>query len=401
MDTKKKYALFVWLLVAYEIAIYLSVDAYAPALPGIAKAFGVTASSAQFTAIAWFLGGFIVQLIFGPLSDRFGRRPILLFGGVLYVLSSIGCALSPNIHTLLIFRFLQGVAMPSMYIPGYAAINELFSTQEAVHKMAIMNAVTILAPAFGPILGGAFLLVAGWQWIFVVLAVIATIVVTWLFFVMPETVSEEEKQKHTIHLPRIVCQYGKVMGNFKFMNSALLTFLPIVGLISWMLAGPFIITEIFHHSTLDFGIIQVFVFGGFIIGTKVVKKIANDQNYQSVVNLGLGLGLVGSVLLFFISCYFPHALVLVVITLMMVTFGSGLSIPVLSRLTLEKSDETMGVKVTVFSVVRIGAGVLGSVSLALVYNKTLLSMTAIILLFYVISIVLRLVDCFGERKIAS
>lgn len=392
MKEKNHRSTFVLLLVFYEVAIYLSMDAYMPALPEIAHAFGITASLAQFTAIAWMVGGFIVQFIFGPLSDRYGRRPILLYGGVLYIISSLGCALASHIDSMLVFRFAQGVAMPSMYIAGYAAVNELFGTEEAVHKLALMNSITILAPAFGPILGGAFLLVAPWQWIFVILAVVAIITVTGLFFKMPETVSDESKQKNKIHLRSILRQYWCVLSNFRFMNTALITFLPVVGMISWMIAGPFIVTEIFHKKALDYGIMQAFVFAAFIVGTKMIKKFGSLKRYNLLINLGLGLSFLGALSTVLISIYWQHSLVAFVVALMFVTFGTGLCMPILSRLTLEASDVEMGTKVTVFSVVRIGAGVVGSIALAIYYNKTTLSVGEIILVFSFLAVVLRVVE---------
>ncbi|HLB42056.1 MAG TPA: MFS transporter, partial [Gammaproteobacteria bacterium] len=139
MNRKTDDMTFPWWLVVYEIAVYLSMDAYMPALPKIAYAFGVDSHTAQLTAIVWMLGGLLVQLVFGPLSDRYGRRPILLFGGGLYVVSTIVCAFSSDIHTMLIARFFQGMAMPSMFIAGYAAINELFESEKAVKILARMN----------------------------------------------------------------------------------------------------------------------------------------------------------------------------------------------------------------------------------------------------------------------
>jgi len=276
-----------------------------------------------------------------------------------------------------------------MFIAGYAAINELFESQEAVHMLARMVSVTILAPAFGPILGGAFLLFMNWHWIFVLLAIWSAITLVLLYFNMPETVPIEQRQKK-INIPDIARQYWAVISNFQFMNSALTTWIPVIGMIAWMIAGPFIVTTVFHYTTLDYGIIQVFIFGGLIVGTNVVKRISTEENNNILINAGLGLSLSGAIGAVIVSYYFPNALFTIVAAIMIVTFGNGLSIPILNRLTLEESDAPMGVRVTIVSVVRIIGGVIGSLALAIFYDHTLLSIAAIILFFVACSVVLRL-----------
>lgn len=382
---KKSHALFVWVLVIYEVIIYLSMDAYVPAMPDIQRAMGVNASLVQLTATVWMVGAFVMQFILGPLSDRWGRRPILLWGGALYVVSSVGCAVSPSIHVLLFCRMLQGIAMPSMYIAGYAAVNELFGTEQAVHKLALMNSITILSPAFGPILGGAFVLFAPWRWIFLILGMVAVIAVVWLAFIMPETVSEEYKARHKLCIKKIVGRYAQVVLNKRFMCMALVTFLPIIGMISWLLAGSFVTVNVFHRSTLAFGIMQGFVFGSYMLGTTVVKKISHAGNHQKLIESGLVIVLIASILAVIISYFWANGLIGFMIALMLVCFGSGLFMPILSRLTLEQSDAPMGVKVTVFSVVRIGSGVLGAIAVPLFYAQNLLSIALIILAFTAIT----------------
>ncbi len=386
MTKRSHMTLFPLLLVLYEVAIYLSMDAYVPALPKITTFFAISANLAQLTMVIWMIGGLAVQLIFGPLSDRYGRRPLLLWGGVLYILSSVLCAVAPTIHVLLIGRFLQGVAMPSMFIAGYAAINELFDSKQAIGMLARMNSVTILAPAFGPLLGGAFLLAFSWRWIFIILGLWALITVVLLYFKMPETVVKPKP----FQFNQIILHYRSVFANYKFILLSLLTVFPIIGVISWILAGPFIIIHKFHLSTLTFGIIQTFIFGSFILGTKVVSKFATADRNHFLINLGLGLAFLGAIITTLISWLFPNALFAVIAFIMLLTFGGGLSMPILSRLTLEASDAPMGIRVTVFSLMRIGSGVLGSVSVLLFYSGSLISLAAIMLFFTAIAVVIRI-----------
>jgi Bcr/CflA subfamily drug resistance transporter len=377
---KKSLKIFVWLLVAYEIVIYLSMDAYMPALPRIAHVFGVSVSAAQMTVIVWMIGALIPQLVIGPLTDRYGRRPIILVGGIVYIIASLLCAFAPSMDTLLAGRFLQGLAMPTMYIAGYASINEYFDKQAAIRILALMNGVTILAPAFGPILGGAFLLFFSWRIIFIILAVAAMITILLLVYYMPETLAKE-KRSSSLHLGRIFGEYTRVCMNKVFMSASFITFLPTIGLIAWMLAGPFIIIKQFHLSTLDFGLLQGIIFAGFIVGTKIVSRYVKESLHKSFIASGMLLMLAGSISAAGIDWLYPSALMWMVLSLSVSTCGTGLMIPILSRLTFDTSKEPMGIKVTIFSVIRVGTGLAGSLCISYFYNGTLLSIAMIMLAF--------------------
>ncbi|MEM9242761.1 MAG: multidrug effflux MFS transporter [Pseudomonadota bacterium] len=388
-------SLFPWLLVLYEVVIYLSMDAYMPAFPMIARTFGISANITQLTATVWILGGLAVQLIFGPLSDRYGRRPILLFSGVLYVFSTILCAFATGIHIFLIARFFQGMAMPAMFIAGYAAINEYFDSKEAIRILALMQSVTILAPAVGPMLGGAMLLFVNWRWIFILLAIWSCLMVIALFFNMPETLPVQ-KRTNRIHLGEIIKQYKTVLFNLTFIMYALTMFLPIIGLVAWILVGPFLVVDHFHYSTLDYGMIQAFIFASYILGTKLVRKYASDHRNHLLINLGLSCSFIGVIAAVLIAYLLPNGLFYLIGSIMMILLGSGIAMPILNRLTLETSDAPMGVRVTIFSVIRMGSGFLGTICVPLFYNGTLLSTALIMFVFILIAVVLRIFTlCFA------
>jgi len=151
MTQHQKLSIFPLLLVIYEIANYLSNDMYLPALPQMMDELGLDAKQAQLTLTAWFFGSASMPLIIGVMADRFGRRPILLLGGMVYVLATIACALSTNGTMLLIARLIEGGMVPSMMVAGYACIHELYEQKEAIRILALMGSISVLAPALGPL----------------------------------------------------------------------------------------------------------------------------------------------------------------------------------------------------------------------------------------------------------
>src|SRR3990167_5344961 len=168
--------LFPVLLALYEICTYLSNDAYLPALPHIAHDLFTTNHLVQLTLTTWFMGSASMQLFLGPISDKIGRRPVLLFGGLVFITVTIGCAVSQNIYWLLILRFIQGATITSMIVAGYATIHELFDRDKAIHTLSMMASITVLAPSFGPLFGALILQFGSWRVIFAILAGWACIV---------------------------------------------------------------------------------------------------------------------------------------------------------------------------------------------------------------------------------
>ncbi len=168
-------AVFPFILVFYEITNYLANDMYLPALPSIANDLQISAHYAQMILTAWFLGTASLQLILGSISDRMGRRPVLLGGGVVFVISTFVCAVTSNIHVLLLACFFQGCSVGTLGTAGYSSIHESFEQRKAIQILAIMGSVTVLAPAFGPLVGGLILNFLNWRWIFGILVIWALV----------------------------------------------------------------------------------------------------------------------------------------------------------------------------------------------------------------------------------
>ena len=376
------------LLVLYELCIYLSNDAYLPVLPHIAQDLNTSHHLIQLTLTAWFMGSASMQLFLGPVSDRIGRRPVLLCGGIIFILSTLGCALVQDIDTLLILRFIQGATISSMIIAGYATIHELFSTERAIHILALMNSFTILAAAFGPIFGAIILHFTHWRWIFGVLVVWSVLTVSSLFLKMPETCQE----KHPLHLGKIFSQYHQIFKNKSFMLFLLTSRALFASMIAWITAGPFLLIDHFHFTSLGFGISQVFVFGSFILGTRLVKPLMKRLNLGAMIKLGLSLAFVGSIYALITASIWPDIIWNTLIALMIIVMGAGLVFPVFERLGIESSDEPMGSRVAISSFLMSLAGMFGSIVISATYNGTLFSLAIILITFSTVAIVLQFLN---------
>lgn len=378
MDAKtKRYFIFPTLLALYEVCIYLSNDAYLPALPFIKHDLLTSRHLVQLTLTTWFMGLASMQLFSGPLADRVGRRPVLFWGGLIFILTSLGSAITHHIHALLFLRFVQGATIASMIVAGYATIHELFDREKAIHILSLMAAITVLAPSLGPLFGAFILQFSSWRMIFIVLAFWALSLLITLFFKMPETHIPADKKNN---FKSILQQYKNIACNTRYLNFLMISRIFFACMIAWIAAGPFLLMNVFHFSTTGFALTQLFVFGSFIIGTRSVKFFLARFSVEYTTWCGIAIACSGALYSVVMALIFPHGIWNMIFAMMLLSAGSGLTFPIVERLGIESSQEPMGSRVAFGSLMMGVAGVVGSGMISQFYNDTLLSLGMILLL---------------------
>src|SRR4051812_28931288 len=144
----------------------LAIDTYLPALPTITREFGTSSSAVQLSLSVYFIGIALGQAIYGPLSDRHGRRPPLFVGLALFVAGSLGCALAANVGALVSFRFVQALGGCAPLVIPRAVVRDLFDERNSVRMLSVLMLVMGLAPILAPLIGGQMLEYLGWRSIF-------------------------------------------------------------------------------------------------------------------------------------------------------------------------------------------------------------------------------------------
>ncbi|OGT32044.1 MAG: hypothetical protein A3E87_10895 [Gammaproteobacteria bacterium RIFCSPHIGHO2_12_FULL_35_23] len=379
--------LFPVLLAAYEAITYLSNDAYLPALPNITHDLASSQHLIQLTLTTWFLGSASMQIILGPIADRFGRRIVLLTGGIIFIIATLVCALTSSINTLLLFRYIQGATIPSMIVAGYATIYELYDHETAIHTLAWMNSLTLIAPSLGPLFGALLLPYTGWRWIFGLLSIMAGLIIIGLYFKMPETNSYG---KNAIQLSRILKEYGRILSNANYMKSVLSSCFLLGAIIAWIAAGPFLVMTQFHYSPLTFGILQALIFGCFIVGTQTIKPLMKKIKSYKLASFGINITFYSGLLALVTTWFFTNTLISLIIPMMLLAWGSGLYFPILNRISIETSNEPMGARIAVFSTLMSGFAMLSSALISGVYNGTSLSLAIFLAFFSTIAYLLKL-----------
>jgi DHA1 family multidrug/chloramphenicol efflux transport protein-like MFS transporter len=371
-------------MVFYEISNYLANDAYLPAMPNMVAQLQTTDHLVQLTLTIFFLGNATMQLILGPISDRFGRRIVLLSGGVVFILATLLCAISTNIYFLLVVRFFQGSAVTAMIVAGYATIHAMYDQARAIKTLAWMNSITVLAPALGPLFGAGILLVGDWRWIFIILTIWSALGWALLLRWMPETCEE----RHPIHPKKIIAQYGRVLSQWQFMKPMLTLSLLFGAMISWIAAGPFLVIKTFHYSEIMFGVMQGLVFGAFILGTQWVGRFVGKISIAKIAKMSILLAFIGGLSSLLLSLLNQGYLLNVVIPMIIFAFGAGLGFPIFNRLAIEGSHEPMGIRMAVFASLMGISGLLGSLIISSLYTGSVLGFSSILFGFSVLLLTL-------------
>lgn len=333
-------------LVLFEFSVYIGNDLVQPAMLAITKEFAVSSAWAPSSMSFYLLGGACVAWLLGPLSDRLGRKKVLLAGVIFFVVTCLLILLTHNIESFLALRFLQGFGLSVISAVGYAAIQESFKERDAIKVMALMANISLLAPLIGPVVGAFLIDHVSWHWGFIGIAFLAFLSWFGLKAKMPEPKASIPKQP----LSYIWDDYKKVLKNKTFMGMTLGLPMVAMPLMLWIALSPVMLVEELGLSSLQYGLAQFPVLGGLILGNIVLIKIVDRLALGKTVLIGLPLMLLGTAILIVGVIWREYFLYCVILGMTLVSFGEGISFSVLYRFALMSSDISKGTVAAAVSV---------------------------------------------------
>ncbi|AKL11115.1 Bicyclomycin resistance protein [Phytobacter ursingii] len=261
----------------------LSIDMYLPALPVIAGQFGVPAGSAQMTLSTYILGFALGQLLYGPMADSIGRKPVILGGTLIFAAAAVACALAQSIDQLITMRFFHGLAAAAASVVINALMRDMYPREEFSRMMSFVMLVTTIAPLLAPMIGGAVLVWFSWHMIFWILAVAGLLVSAMIAVFIRETLPPERRQP--FHLRTTVGNFASLFRHKRVLSYMLASGFSFAGMFSFLSAGPFVYIEINHVSPQDFGyyfaLNIVFLFLMTIINGRFVRRIGALKMFRS------------------------------------------------------------------------------------------------------------------------
>jgi len=312
----------------------LSTDMYLPALPAIRAAFGASTFDVQLTLSVFMFGLAFAQLILGPLSDKFGRRPVLIGGLVLYFITSLVCVWALSIEILIIARFFQAVGVCAGGVVGRAVIRDIHGPAESARMFALMATAIAAAPLVAPLIGGQLTVVYGWPSIFMVMAAIAALLILTTGLALPET--NRWLKADALNPKRFVRNYGALLKSRDYRSYMLATAFNFAGLFAFISGASFVLIESLGLDVEHFGFAFGFVVVGFMVGSQISGRLTKRVGIPRMVEWGGRLailsGALGVAIQFLVtpsvfSVIMPMALYLVSVGLVMPNAMAGAIAP--------------------------------------------------------------------------
>jgi len=273
----------VFILGLLAMLMPLSIDMYLPALPVIAEQFGVPAGSAQMTLSTYILGFAVGQLLYGPMADSIGRKPVILGGTLVFAAAAVACALAQSIEQLITMRFFHGLAAAAASVVINALMRDIYPREEFSRMMSFVMLVTTIAPLLAPMIGGAVLVWFNWHAIFWILAIAALLVSAMIVFFIRETLPVEKRQK--FHFRTTLGNFASLFRHKRVLSYMLASGFSFAGMFSFLSAGPFVYIEINHISPQDFGyyfaLNIVFLFVTTMINGRIVRRVGALNMFRS------------------------------------------------------------------------------------------------------------------------
>jgi DHA1 family bicyclomycin/chloramphenicol resistance-like MFS transporter len=245
----------------------LAIDTYLPALPTIARELRTTSALVQVSLSVYFIGIALGQLVYGPLSDRLGRKPALYIGLALFVIASIGCAVAATVEALIAFRFLQALGGCAPLVVPRAVVRDHFAQRESVRMLSLLVLVMGLAPILAPLAGGQLLVRFGWRSIFWAHAAYGSFWLMAVAVALPESLSAGKRRREPMRA--IARVYRTLVMDAAFMRHVLAGAFIFSGLLAYISGSPFVFIELFHVSPERFGL----YFGANAIGIIAASQV--------------------------------------------------------------------------------------------------------------------------------
>lgn len=357
--------LFPLALVLFEFTVYIANDMVQPIMLSVIREFGVDSSWVPSSMTAFLLGGALLPWFLGPLSDRIGRRPVMIIGASFFILSCVAILFVKGIESFIVLRILQGMGLCFISAVGYAAIQEAFAEKTAVKLMALMSNVALIAPLIGPLAGAALGHVWPWRACFILIAALSSISLLGLYGWMPETVDKDKP--HNMGLSKVGKDYWLLLRHKRFLATALCSPLLTMPMLGWIALSPVMLIEDSKMSLLAYGLWQVPVFGALIAGNLCLVKLTDHGPLGYSVKMAAFPLAMGLLLMVMGSLLTPWPHYFLIAGMCLISFGEGLCTAVLYRFALTSLSLAKGTMAAAVGMLSMLAYVIGVEALKIFY----------------------------------
>lgn len=311
-----------WLLALITFSGTTAMHVFVPALPQAATDLGASANAMQLTMSFYIAGLAIGQLIYGPVSDHFGRRPVLIVGLVIYAVAGFGAAFAPNVDALIAARLLQSLGGCAGLVLGRAIVRDGSTTTDAAKRLALMNLMVTVGPGMAPLIGGALVTTAGWRSILLALCVLgaANLLLTWRL--LPET---SDGSGHDTRA--VLRNYRHLIRSRAFLAYAIGGGCATTSIYAFIGAAPFIFVDDLHRPEHEVGVYLAINIVGLWLGSLAASRLADRVPTNRLLVHGGLLSLLGAVAFLLAVLIGILNVPLTVLTMVVFSFGVAVASP--------------------------------------------------------------------------
>lgn len=372
----------------------IATSIYVPSLPSIGSDLAATPAMVKLT-LSVFLAAFAIgQLVYGPISDRVGRRPALIWGMAICVIASCACILAPDIWTLVAARIVQGLGACVGVVVTRAVIRDVYG-RSAARAMSVLSMVIIMAPILAPIVGGYIEDLAGWRFQFVFIGAMAAVVLALAWWRLPET--HPGRAGGPGIMLSALSAYGRLSRSGAFLAYALYIGFSFAGIYCFIGAAPTLFIDGYGIAPSTFGWLTSFQAIGFFFGSLISSRITQRLGIDRMIDLGVATGIAATATVLGLALAGFQSVAAIVGPMFIWSLGMGLAFPNAMAGAVSLDPRIAGSASALSGFSQMAGGALGTVLIGLFAHETSLPMAA----GMATAMVLASLAWFGLRRVTA
>ena len=366
-----------------------------PALPVIKQKFYVTNDVAQLTLSLSMLAIAIGTLVYGPLSDKFGRKRVMLVGIIITIFGSIVCFVADSIMLLISGRFIQAFGGAVGLVLARAIVRDVYGPEEAARVIATLVMVMVVLPMMSPALGGELMQRFGFESVFIVIAFASAIAFVFLFLWLPETLAKPVPFEG---VKSMLMTFSKLFASRVFCGYAFcVTFVSVV-FFSFISAAPEIMVSVLKRPPTEYGYYFIMIPAGFMTGNYVARHYGRTISIDNMIAIGASIGVFGIVLALLLQTLGMSSPVALFLPIALAVFGNGITLPNAQAAAINEFPEYAGTASGLTGFLQMAVSSIAAQAVALIFNGTVYPLLGLMLVASIISLLIFRWGVFNFKK---
>jgi DHA1 family bicyclomycin/chloramphenicol resistance-like MFS transporter len=352
----------------------LSIDMYLPALPALQLYFKATEGAIQLTLASFFVGFSLGQTLYGPMTDRFGRKPPLYVGMLVFVLASGACAFVPTVQALTAFRLLQSLGACAGSVISRAMVRDLFPPEETRRVYSALILVMGVSPLAAPLLGAYLLSWFGWKSIFLSVALVGALATVGLHFRLPESLPA----KRPLSMKYIFATYRGLLADRFFLGASLATGFSSAGMFAYIAGAPFVFINLFGVKPERFGWFFAVNAAAVVIGAQINGRVLHGHAPEKLMRIAAFVQALAGILLIAATRFSTPNIVSVALPLFLYLATIGFVFPNAVALALANHGQVAGMASALLGTLQFSMAAIATLALGAIDSATAFPMAAMI-----------------------